>query len=163
MRPIKLCVPIYFDEAIYPSAGGHAERDLIYWRTISVLCASIKRARIPMLDIVVCTNENPPPDVSDILDDCGVSFISPEFSFQPPKGLFPAFSGAFYLFDCMNYCRDNFPSDDIFVFVDPDCIVMNDLEILRHHSSQWPLIGYDLKMETDSKVNGCSRKDLLEF
>ena len=162
IRQIKLCVPIFFDEGIYPSAGIHAERRNIYWRTIAVLCASIKRARIPQLDILVCTNETPPSDISYILDSCGVSFIHPHFSFQPPK-LFAAFSGAFYLFDCMNHCRQTFSNDDIFVFIDPDCIVMNNLEIIRHYSHQWPLIGYELEIEKDCKVNGCSRNDLLAF
>jgi hypothetical protein len=163
IRQIKLCVPIFFDEGFYPSAGIHAERRNIYWRTIAVLCASIKRARIPQLDILVCTNETPPSDISDILDICGVSFIHPPFSFQPPKALFAAFSGAFYLFDCMNHCRHNFSNDDIFVFIDPDCIVMNNLEIIRHYSHQWPLTGYELEIEKDYKVNGSSRNDLLAF
>lgn len=163
MRPIKFCIPIYFDDGVYPSAGALARRRLVYWRTIVVLCASIKRARIPQLDILICTNEAPPSDIFDLLDSLGVSFVSPHFSFQPPKDLFPAFSGAFYLFDCVNHCRQSFSNDNIFVFIDPDCIVMNNLETLRHTSSQWPVIGYDLEIEKDYEVNGCSRNDLLAF
>jgi hypothetical protein len=163
MRRIKVCIPIYFDEGYYPSAGAYADRSQIYWKTVSVLCVSIKRARIPLLDIVVSANEAPPSDIFNILDNCGVSFISPQFSFQPPKGLFPAFSGAFYLFDSMAYCRDNFSTDDIFAFIDPDCIVMKNFDILRNYSSQWPLVGYELNIEEDDKINGCSRNDLLAF
>jgi hypothetical protein len=163
IRRIKLCVPIFFDEGIYPSAGIRAERRNIYWRTIAVLCASLKRARIPQLDVLVCTNETPPSDLSDILDSFGVTFIHPPFSFRPPKGLFAAFTGSFYLFDCMNHCLHNFSNDDIFVFIDPDCLVMNNLEIIRYYSHQWPLIGYELEIEKDDKVNGCSRNDLLAF
>jgi hypothetical protein len=163
VRKIRLCVPIYFDAGIYPSAGIYAERRTIYWRTIAVLCASIRRLNVPELEIVVCTNEAPSPDIFDKLDEFGGSLITPHYSFQPPEGLFPAFSGAFYLFDCMNYCRRVFSHEDIFVFIDPDCLVMKTIEVIRQYSDQWSIIGYDLKLKTDEKMNGCSRDDLLVF
>jgi hypothetical protein len=162
-RKIKLCIPIYFDDGIYPSAGVQAEHRNIYWRTVTVLCASINRAKIPELDILICTNETPSPDIFEKLSDYGVSFISPSFSFQPPKGLFPAFSGAFYLFDCLHYCRETFSKDGIFVFMDPDCVVMDNLEIIRKYSDRWSLVGYQLEIDEDHKINGCSRTDLLAF
>jgi hypothetical protein len=163
VRKIRVCVPIYFDAGIYPSAGIYAERRNIYWRTIAVLCASIRRLNVPELEMVVCTNEAPSPDILDKLNEFGASLIAPQFSFQPPAGLFPAFSGAFYLFDCMNYCRRVFSHDEIFIFIDPDCLVMKTIEVIRQYSRQWSIIGYDLKLENDEKMNGCSRNDLLVF
>src|SRR5580693_8333004 len=116
-RKIRLCIPIYFDAGIYPSAGVYAERRNIYWRTIAVLCASIRRSSTPDLDIIICTNEPPSSEISPKLEELGVSFISPTFSFKAPEAMAPLFSGAFYLFDCMNYCRQNLSGDDIFVFL----------------------------------------------
>jgi hypothetical protein len=98
-----------------------------------------------------------------MLDNLSITFVSPTFSFQPPEGLYPAFSGAFYLFDCMNYCLRHLSKENIFVFLDPDCLVMDDLESLRRCARQWPLIGYDLELEKEEEVNGCSRSDLLAF
>jgi hypothetical protein len=161
-RSIKLCIPIYFDDSVYPSAGAGADRKLIYWRTIAVLCASIRRASVPRLDILISTNEAPPSEISGVLDSFSVCFVSPHFSFQPPKDLYPAFSGAFYLFDCMRHCR-SFSSENIFVFIDPDCLAMDNFERIRQLVRQRPLIGYDLELEEDEKVNGCSRNDLLAF
>ena len=163
IRKIRLCVPIYFDAGLYPSAGIYAERRNIYWRTIAVLCASIRRSNVSDLEIVVCTNEAPSPDILDKLSELDVSLITPHFSFQPPEGLFPAFSGAFYLFDCMDYCRRVFSRDEIFVFIDPDCLVMKNIEVIRQSSHRCSLIGYELQIENDKKINGCSRNDLLEF
>jgi hypothetical protein len=162
-RPMRFAIPIFFNQSIYPSAGSSANRSLIYWRTIAVLCASLKRANIRNLEVLVCTNEVPPLGVAELLRELGVYFVSPPFSFQPPAGLFPAFSGAFYLFDCMDYCQRTFKADEIFVFIDPDCLVMNNLEILRRCSKQWPVIGYELEIARNYKVNGCSPNDLLGF
>lgn len=162
-RPILLCVPIYFDDGYYPSAGNPRRQRLVYWQTIAVLCASVRRSKTPQLDILICTNESPPPEIAGILNRLGAKFAMPEFSFRPPRGLFLAFSGSFYLFDCMDYCRRTYPSQMVFVFIDPDCIVFNDLDALRQYSDQWPLIGYELAMDKDTKENGCSRNDLLAF
>src|SRR5579871_5350347 len=155
-RRIQLCIPIYFDAGIYPSAGVYAERRSIYWRTIAVLCASIRRSSVPDLDIIVCTNEPPSPAISSKLNQLGVAFISPVFSFRAPEGMAPLFSGAFYLFDCMAYCCQAFSGDDIFMFVDPDCLVMKGFGIIREYCTQWPLIGYELTIDKDQPVNGCS-------
>lgn len=161
MRLIKLCVPIYFDDSVYPSAGDSAKRKLIYWRSIAVLCASVRRATNPRLDILICTNETPPSDISNLLAGFNVSFVSPDFAFRPPRGLYPAFSGAFYLFDCMNYCLRHFSDECIFVFLDPDCLVMDNLESVLGCAR--PIIGYELKLAEDEEENGCSRNDLLAF
>src|SRR5579872_7037856 len=132
VRRIKLCIPIYFDAGIYPSAGVYAERRSIYWRTIAVLCASLRRSSVSTLDIIICTNEPPPLPILSKLDELGVSFISPVFSFHAPEGMAPLFSGAFYLFDCMAYCSQHLAGDDdIFVFVDPDCLAMKDFRVIR--------------------------------
>jgi len=163
VRKVQLCIPIYFDAGIYPSAGVYAERRSIYWRTIAVLCASIRRSSISGLDIIVCTNEPPSSEISSMLDEFGVSFISPAFSFRAPDGMAPLFSGAFYLFDCMNYCSRNLSCDDIFMFVDPDCLAMKGFAVIREYCDQWPLIGYELSIDKGQSVNGCSRNDLLAF
>jgi hypothetical protein len=163
VRKIKLCIPIYFDAGIYPSAGVYAERRSIYWRTIAVLCASIRRSSVSDLDIIVCTNEPPSSEISFKLNELDVSLISPGFSFRAPEGMAPLFSGAFYLFDCMTYCCQNFSRDDIFMFVDPDCLVMKGFDVIREYCDQWPLIGYELDIDKDQSVNGCSRSDLLAF
>ena len=163
VRKIQLCIPIYFDAGIYPSAGVYAERRNIYWRTIAVLCASIRRSSVSDLNIIVCTNEPPSSEISPKLNELGVSFISPAFSFKAPEGMAPLFSGAFYLFDCMNYCRENLSGDDIFMFVDPDCLVTKSFGVIREYCDQWPLIGYELDIDNNRSVNGCSRIDLLAF
>lgn len=162
-RPTLLCVPIYFDDGYYPSAGDHRGQRPVYWQTIAVLCASARRSKTQQLDVLICTNETPPPEIAEILNELGVKFARPEFSFRPPAGLFPAFSGAFYLFDSMNYCRRTYPSQTVFVFIDPDCIVVNNLDALREFSNQWPVMGYELELDNDSKENGCSRNNLLAF
>lgn len=163
MRTIKICIPIYFDESAYPSAGDDTKRRLIYWRSIAVLCASIRRAKVPEADILICTNETPPAEISGLLAAFGVSFVSPNFSFRPPPDLYPAFAGAFYLFDCMGYCRDHLPKQCTFAFLDPDCLVMDNLEAVRNCAHQQPIIAYELNLPPKSKENGCSREDLLAF
>jgi hypothetical protein len=163
LRPIKICIPIFFDDSAYPSAGDFRGRHLIYWRTIAVLCASIRRTKDYSLDIVICTNEAAPRDVAELLDLLDVSFASPSFSFRPPTGLYPAFSGAFYLFDSMEYCRVHFPNDGLFMFLDPDCLVLTNFESVRKQVNEWPLIGYELEIAEAERVNGCSRRDLLSF
>lgn len=163
VRQLQLCIPIYFDAGVYPSAGVYAERRSIYWRSITVLCASIKRSAVSDLNVIVCTNESPPPAISCKLTELGVSFISPTFSFRAPDGMAPLFSGAFYLFDCMAYCSQNYSNDDIFMFVDPDCLVMKSFELVREYCDQWPLIAYGLEIDKDQPVNGRSRSDLLAF
>jgi GT2 family glycosyltransferase len=162
-RPILLCVPIYFDDGYYPSAGSHRGQRLIYWQSIAVLCATIRRSKPPLVDVLICTNETPPPDISRILDEFGVKFANPDFSFRPPTGLFSAFTGAFYLFDSIDYCRRTYANETIFTFIDPDCIVMKGLDGLRQYISQRSIIGYQLDLEKEKKENGCSRNDLLAF
>ena len=161
-RPIKLFIPIYFDDSIYPSAGGGSQRKLTYWQTITVLCASIRRASIPQLDILISANESPPPEISAVLENFDVAFVRPDFSFRPPTGLYPAFSGAFYLFDTMRHCR-SLSRENIFVFLDPDCLVMDNFEHLRQLTDRHSIVAYDLGLQEDEKVNGCSRTDLLAF
>lgn len=73
------------------------------------------------------------------------------------------FSGAFYLFDCMSYCSRTLSDHDIFMFVDPDCLLMKDFGVIRDYCSRWPLIGYELNIDRNRLVNGCSRNDLLLF
>lgn|SRR5579872_5845208 len=162
-RKLHLCIPIYFDAGVYLNAGVHAERRSIYWRAIAVLCASIRRSSSSDVDVIVCTNELPSSDISYKLNQLGVSFISPAFSFRAPEGMAPLFSGAFYLFDCMTYCSRNLSDNGIFMFVDPDCLVMKDFGIIRELCEQWPLIGYELDIDKDQPSNGCSRRDLLAF
>lgn len=159
---VKLLIPIHFDDSVYPSAGAGAGRKLIYWRTIAVLCASIRRAGIPQLDILISTNEAPPSEILGMLNNFDAVFVRPDFSFKPPKGLYPAFAGAFYLFDTMRYCR-SLSKENIFVFLDPDCLVMNNLEHVRQLARRRPIIGYELEFEESESINGCSRNDLHAF
>lgn len=163
VRKLHVCIPIYFDEGIYLNAGAHAGQRNVYWRSIVVLCASMRRSSVSDLEIVVCSNELPSSDISSRLDELGVSFISPDFSFRAPEGMAPLFSGAFYLFDCMTYCCRNLSDDGIFVFVDPDCLMMKDFGVIREYCEQWPLIGYEMDFNEDQSENGCSRRDLLAF
>ena len=60
----------------------------------------------------------------------------------------------------MNYCRRIFSHDEIFAFIDPDCLVMKNIEVIRKYSHRCSIIGYELKIENDEKINGCSRDDL---
>lgn len=159
----------YVDDSQYPQvarSGAPIRVQRIYWRNMAALFASVRKmSQDTDVRLVVFSNATPQPAERKVLDRLDVEIREVPFAHQPPRGYFPQFGGAFYLFDAMQTLSQELRPTDTAFLVDPDCLLVNRpeplYELLRRDRTVSVSFPYAPQMVASTNMSRILMRDIF--
>lgn len=166
MNKLYLVVSFFSDKGhTYPNVGRlfkifKSKREQMYWYSIAVMAASVRKIIGESVEIIVFSNVQPPFDVKKLISLLKVSVENIPYRYMPPPGYCDIFQGSFYVFDVMETLLRRSELTDKFIFIDPDCIWIDKIDPLLRKLEDDGYLNYSIDYPPEYRVNGLSRKDM---
>lgn len=164
MTPEKFIVAFWRDNSIFPNVGNlDVERRMrTYWVCITALALSIRRYHSTSCQICVATNDAPTEEIAEILKDLKIELHNIPFQKHTTQ-TGSVFGAAWYLLDVISEIAERAPSDQVSIFIDPDCLVTGPLDGMISQTRRSGLLLHEIPYPKDHNANGLSRTDLREI
>lgn len=159
------------DESFYPSVGGNTsspEYQKVYWRCVYDFYRTAQLTqRSSNAKYLFFTNvPNIPTDIdgfnlAQFFEQAGVKVERLELTNRTPKDWYGAWRNQFYLFDVLNYLKDN--STGNFLILDSDIFITQDLLPIFRDIQKNQMIAYDCGYGEGVSINGISINQMREL
>lgn len=159
------------DESFYPSVGGNTsspEYQKVYWRCVYDFYRTAQLTqRSSNAKYLFFTNvPNIPTDIDGLnlaqfFEQAGVKVERLELTNRTPKDWYGAWRNQFYLFDVLNYLKDNFTGN--FLILDSDIFITQDLLPIFQDIQKNQMIAYDCGYGADVSINGISINQMRDL
>ncbi len=155
----------YADKSRYPNIGetDWQRRNEVYWRCMAVMVISARRFGGHQGRIIIFTNDRPIDEYSNTFARYDVELLDIPFTYRPPDGYYHSFIGAFYLLDAIDWASENLAADDSILFIDPDCLVTDDISSITRLIQDAGIVAYDQNLPIHYQGNGLSRADIWDL
>lgn len=154
----------YADDGMYPNikAASIKQRQYLYWRCMAGMFETALRFGGAVDRVMLFTNADPPEDIAAIFDRQKVRCESVPYDTRLPSEV-KLFSGSLYTIDAIRWCARSLADDEKILFLDPDCIVTDDLSNVADAIDRSGLVAYNLRIPRSSVSNGLSRGSIAEI
>lgn len=157
-----VAVAYHVDQSRYANVGRGDRRHTldVYWRNIAVMFASLTRWTASEGHRTVFSNSRPPERIGRVLERLGVDVTDIGYTQPYPSSFFPAYRGAFHLFDVVHHYAETLQDDERAVVVDPDCLWVADPRPLFEVLARDGMLVHDLVYPETRRANGVGRADM---
>lgn len=131
---------------------------MVYWRCVVVFFASCMKV-CPDYSRVFFTDgtlADIPSEIRLHLDRLKVTVIQIPIEHRPPAGYWKAWNNQFYVIDVCKWISEQKPSDDVYIVLDSDCIIVTPIDDMVAEISKKGSISYKIDYAPDKEVNGLS-------
>lgn len=109
------------------SVSGQADSSASYYRSMIATFASLRRWNAG-LQLLLISNEPPPPKYAGSLDEFGVELVMTEFRHSPPNGFAKHFAASLYLLDAIEAISRKGQRGFQTLLLDPDVLCISPLQ-----------------------------------
>ncbi|GAB3964282.1 hypothetical protein GCM10028806_01640 [Spirosoma terrae] len=139
----------------------------VYWKNICTLFLTSKKFNKD-LNLIFFTNTEVPETVDSVnihsmFAKLSVKIIQIDFEYKTPSNYYGSWRNTFFEFSIIKSMIDLSKNDeDVFLLLDSDCIVTQDLTLLWSMGLKNGFLGYSIDYPLDHVVNGLSRQMMKE-
>ncbi|MGN0428122.1 MAG: hypothetical protein ACI4F0_10000 [Agathobacter sp.] len=157
------------DESYYPSVGGSsssAEIQYVYWRCVYDFYRSALITNGDVItDYVFFTNVEKLPTVDGVnfkefFDENQIKVVYQELTRKTPKDWYGAWRNQFYLFDILEYFKEE---EGNLLMLDSDCVITHSMKELYGQIEKEGTLTLPIDYSLERDINGCSIVKMREL
>ncbi len=161
------------DEGMYSQVGNHSgdwEFQKVYWKCVfdfyktAILTNGHKLRYVFFTNLVELPQDIDGLDIADFFIKNRIEVVTVQLTKKTPVEWASGWRNQFYLYDILEYLRDNGDINDNYVILDSDCLIRADLMTIFNDIASNGLIAFDCGYRNpDEEINGITSKQMKEI
>lgn len=159
------------DESYYPQVGGTSSDiniQKIYWKCVfdffhSSLKFNRDKKHLFFTNIDIKNMRVLDIDLEEFFYDNNIDVIKIELTNKTPKDWFGEWRNQLYIFDILEYIKQNYNDSCKFVILDSDCIFTKNIDCIYNDINKYKNLCLNLNYDSNHRINGLTEVDMAQI